>query len=167
MLKMTKIALAGAVAAAALVSTGANAATVSATAEVDILAPVTLAQTAGLDFGVVAAGAAAGTVTLPTGSDTRTCSLGLACVGTANRGAFNVTGANGYTIAVSVDASTTLDDGPGAGAPMTLNLASSATSVTGAGATPVAFHVGGTLTVGAAQASGTYTGNYNVSADYQ
>jgi hypothetical protein len=63
MLNKSKIALAGAIAAAALVSTGANAATQTATAEVDILAAVQLAQNDGLDLGVVASSAAAGTVT--------------------------------------------------------------------------------------------------------
>lgn len=163
MLKMSKVALAGAIAAAAMVSTGANAATVSATAEVDILAPVTLSQTAGLDFGVVAAGAAAGTVSIPTGSDVRTCSVGLACVGAAQRGAFSVTGANTYTVAITVAASTSLT---GPGAAMALALTPSVNSIVATGAAQT-FHVGGTLTVGAAQAAGTYTGNYNVSADYQ
>jgi len=157
-----KIALLGA-AAIAMVSTGANAATVSATAEVDILAPVTLSQTATLDFGVVAAAAAAGTVQLPNNSDTRVCSVGLACVGAANRGAFSVTGANTYTVVVTVDASTTLT---GAGAPMTLNLDPSVSTLVATGAAQT-FHVGGTLTVGASQAAGTYLGTYNVSADYQ
>ena len=163
MLNKSKVALLGAFAAAAMVSTGANAATVSATAEVDILAPVTLAQTAGLDFGVVAAGAAAGTVTLTPVSDVRTCSVGLACVGAAQRGAFSVVGAATYNVVITVDASTTLT---GAGAPMSLNLTPSTAGVLATGL-PQTFHVGGTLTVGAAQAAGTYTGNYNVSADYQ
>lgn len=165
MLKTSKIALAGAIAAAAMVSTGAHAATVSATAEVDILAPVTLVQSAGLDFGVVG-GAVAGTVTIGTGADTASCSVGLMCAGTSRRGAFNVTGASGYTVTITVDAATTLDDA-GAGAPMALSLTPSTTSVVGAGATLVPFHVGGVLSINAAQAAGTYTGNYNVSADYQ
>lgn len=157
-----KIALLGA-AAFAMVSTGANAATVSATAEVDILAPVTLSQTAGLDFGVVAAAAAAGTVTLTSASDVRTCSVGLACVGAASRGAFAVVGANGYTVAVTVAPSTTLT---GAGAPMSLALTPSNAIIIATGLTQT-FYVGGTLTVGAAQVAGTYTGTYSVSADYQ
>ena len=163
MLNKSKVALLGAFAAAAMVSTGANAATVSATAEVDILAPVTLAQTAGLDFGVVAAGAAGGTVTMPTGSDVRTCSVGLTCVGAAQRGAFAVTGASTYTIAITVAASTTLI---GAGTPMVLALNPGAASVVATGL-PQTFFVGGTLTVGVAQTAGTYVGTYNVSADYQ
>lgn len=160
-----KIALLGA-AAAALVSTGANAATQTATAEVDIIAAVTLAQDQGLDFGVVASSAAAGTVTLPTGSNTRTCSAAVTCVGTANRGQFTVSNAaSGYLVGITVPASTTLDDG-GPGAAMTLTLTPSITSFTSTGASQV-FFVGGTLSVGAAQAAGTYTGTYNVSADYQ
>ncbi len=163
MLNKSKIALLGAFAAAAMVSTGANAATQTATAEVDILAPVTLTQTAGLDFGVVAAGAAAGTVTLPNSSNVRTCSAGLACVGAAQRGTFDVTGASSYTIDITVAASTSLT---GAGAPMSLTLNPSATSVVATGAAQT-FYVGGTLNVGASQVAGTYTGTYNVSADYQ
>ena len=157
-----KIALLGA-AAAAMISTGANAATISATAEVDILAPVTLTQTAGLDFGVVAAGAAAGSVTLTPASDVRTCSPGLACVGAANRGAFSVVGASGYNVIITVAPTTTLN---GPGAPMSLALVASTPSVIASGL-PQSFHVGGTLAVGAAQNAGTYLGTYSVSADYQ
>jgi Mat/Ecp fimbriae major subunit len=157
-----KIALMGA-AIAAMVSTGANAATATATADVEILAPVTLIQTAGLDFGTVAAGAASGTVTLPTGSNTRTCSVGLACVGAASRGAFEVTGVDTYVVDITVDASTVLT---GAGTDMNLTLDPGITSIVADG-TAQTFYVGGTLTVGAGQAAGTYTGNYNVSADYQ
>ncbi len=157
-----KIALLGA-AAIAMVSTGANAATATATAKVDILAPVTLSQTAGLDFGTVASGAAAGTVAIGTGADTRTCSAGLACVGASNRGAFSVVGASTYTVVITVAASTTLS---GAGAPMNLALTPSAATIVANGL-PQTFWVGGTLTVGAVQAAGTYTGTYSVSADYQ
>ncbi len=164
MLNKSKIALAGAIAAAALVSTGANAATQTATAEVDILAAVQLAQNDGLDLGVVASSAAAGTVTLPTASNTRTCSAGVTCVGTALRGRFTVSGAtSGYVVGVTVPASTTLSSGANS---MTLTLNPSITSFTSTGAAEV-FYVGGTLAVGANQAAGTYTGTYNVSADYQ
>lgn len=162
MLKMTKIALMGAIAAAAMVSTGANAATVSASAEVDILAPVQLQQMAGLDFGVIG-GAAGGTVTLPVGSDTRTCSVGLACASTSQRGRFEVIAANTYNVTIVVDAATTLNSG---GNSMSLTLTPSVNALVATGVAQT-FYVGGTLTVGAAQAAGTYTGTYNVSADYQ
>ncbi len=167
MLNKSKIALMGAIAAAGMVSTGANAATASASAEVDILAAVTVTQTAGLDFGIIAAAAVPGTVTIAAADGATNCSAGLACAGAPQRGAFAVTGANGLTITVTVDGSTTLDDGAGPGAAMNLVLNASTATVVGAGATAVPFHVGGVLTVGAAQAAGAYTGTYNVSADYQ
>jgi Mat/Ecp fimbriae major subunit len=157
-----KIALLGA-AVAALASTGANAATQTATAEVDIIAAVTLTQDAGLDFGVVASSAAAGTVTLPTGSNTRVCT-GVTCVGVAQRGQFTVSNATtGYNVGITVPASTSLT---GPGTAMSLALVPSSTGFTSTGA-PVVFYVGGTLSVGAGQVAGTYSGTYNVSADYQ
>jgi Mat/Ecp fimbriae major subunit len=157
-----KIALMGA-AIAAMVSTGANAATQTATAEVKIVAAVTLTQTAGLDLGVVAATAAGGTVTLPNTSNTRTC-VGVTCVGTAQRGTFSVAGATtGYVVLVTTAPTTSLT---GAGAPMALALSPSLVSFTSTGAAQT-FYVGGTLAVGANQVAGTYTGTYNVSADYQ
>ncbi len=158
-----KIALLGA-AMAAMVSTGANAATVTATADVEILAPVTLSQTTGLDFGIVAAGSSAGTVTMPIGSNTRTCSAGLACVGTATRGVFSVTGADTTTVVITVDASTTLSNGTAAD-DMNLTLDPSATSVTATGVAQT-FYVGGVLSVAASQTAGAYTGTYSVSAEY-
>jgi D-serine deaminase-like pyridoxal phosphate-dependent protein len=164
MLNKTKFALVGVVAAAAMASTGAQAATQTASAEVDIVAAVQLAQNDGLDFGVVASSGTAGTVVLPTASNTRVCSAGVTCVGTALRGRFTVSGATtGYVVAINVPATTTLASG---GNNMVLTLAPSMTSFTSAGA-PQIFFVGGSLAVGANQAAGTYTGSYNVSADYQ
>ena len=158
-----KIAMLGA-AVAALASTGANAATQTATAEVKIIAAVTLTQNVGLDLGTVASSAVAGTVALPTGSNTRTCSASVTCVGTATRGQFTVAGATAtYNVGITVPASTSLT---GAGAPMNLTLVPSMTSFTSTGAAQI-FYVGGTLSVGANQVAGTYTGTYNVSADYQ
>lgn len=165
MLKMSKVALAGAIAAAAMVSTGANAATVNADATVNILAAVELEQTAVLDFGVVG-GSVAGTVTIdPVAGDTAGCSPGLMCAGTSRPGAFTVEAANNYNVSISVAPSTSLT---GPGAPMALNsLTPSATTVLGAGATLVPFYVGGVLSINASQVAGTYTGQYNVTADYQ
>lgn len=163
MLNKTKIALIGAIAAAGMVSTGANAATQTATAEVRIITAVTLTQNVGLDLGVVAASAAGGTVTLPNTSNTRTCA-GVTCVGTASRGQFTVGGTTtGFVVLVNTPLTTTLT---GAGTAMNLALSPSLVSFTSTGAAQT-FFVGGTLAVGANQAAGTYTGTYNVSADYQ
>lgn len=164
MLNKTKFALLGVVAAAAMASTSAQAATQTASAEVDIVPAVTLAQNNALDLGIVATSGTAGTVTLPTGSDTRVCSTGVSCVGTALRGRFTVGGAaSGYVVAINVPTSTTLTSG---GNNMVLTHTPSMTSFTSTGA-PQIFFVGGSIPVAANQAAGTYTGTYNVSADYQ
>jgi Mat/Ecp fimbriae major subunit len=163
MLNKSKIALAGAIAAAALVSTGAQAATEIADARVEIIAPVTLLQTAQLDFGIVAPGAGAGTVTMGTGSGTPTCSAGLTCVGGGSRGTFDLTAAAGYSVDITVDTSTSLSNGAQS---MTLTLAPGAATIIANGGTQT-FYVGGSLAVGANQAAGTYVGTYDVSAEYQ
>lgn len=164
MLNKSKTALMGMVAVAAMASTGAHAATQTATAEVDIIAAVQLIQNDGLDFGVVASSSVAGTVALPATATTRTCSASVTCVGTALRGRFTVSNAaNGYTVGITVPTSTTLNSG---GNSMTLALAPSMASFVSNGAAQE-FFVGGTLNVGANQAAGTYTGTYSVSADYQ
>jgi Mat/Ecp fimbriae major subunit len=82
MLNKFKLALAGSVMAAAMLSSGAQAATATGTAKVEILVPVELSTVADLDFGLVASSASAGTVVLPTGSNTRACT-NVTCVGTA------------------------------------------------------------------------------------
>ena len=166
MLNKIKAALVAATAIAAFASTGAQAqaATQTADARVTILTAVQLAQNDVLDFGVVASGATAGTVTLPIGSNTRTCSASVTCVGTALRGRFTVTGAsNGYSVAITVPTSATLTSGTNT---MAVALTPSITGFTSTGAAQ-SFFVGGTLTVGASQAAGLYTGTYTVSANYQ
>ena len=159
-----KVALLGAMAVAALSSTGAQAATLSADAKATILSAVQLAQNDALDFGVVASSPTAGTVILPNGSNTRTCSAGVTCVGAALRGQFTVSGAaNGFVVTISVPATATLNSGTNT---MSAALTQSITGFTSTGASQ-AFFVGGTLSVGANQAAGVYTGLYTVSANYQ
>ncbi len=156
MLNKKKVALLGAMAAAAMASTGAQAATQNASAEVEIVAAVQLAINDTLDFGIIASSAAPATVTMPTASNARACGTGLTCVGTAQRGRFTVSGAtSGYVVAIIVPATTTLSAGGG-------NMTSFASL-----GVPQEFFVGGTLSVGANQAAGNYTGTYVVTADYQ
>ncbi len=165
MLNKIKFAIAGSVISAAMLSNAAFAATETASAEAEIIAAVELSPVTDLDMGLVAVGAAGGNVTLDATSGTRTCSAALTCVGTADRGSFQVTNASdGLVIDITVDASTTLT---GAGAPMALTLTPSATSITFDSAALETVFVGGDLAVGASQTAGVYTGTYNVSAEYQ
>lgn len=159
-----KIVFASAAAIAAMSSTAAFADTENATATVQILGAVNLQKFADLDLGTVAASSASGTVVLPTSSNTRTCNI-VTCVGTATRARFQVTAAtNGYVIDITHSPTASLT-GPGAAMPLT--LAASTAAVTFNSASLQDIFVGGTLTVGANQAAGTYNGTFNVTADYQ
>ncbi len=165
MLNKLKTAIAGSVVAAAMVSNAAYAETEVASAEAEIIAAVELTLVDSLDLGLIAVGAAGGTVNLDEANGTRTCSTELTCVGGSTRGSFQVTNAaDGLTVDLTVDASTTLT---GAGAPMNLALTPSATSIVFDAANIETVFVGGVLTVGASQTAGVYSGNYNVTAEYQ
>jgi Mat/Ecp fimbriae major subunit len=164
MLNKFKMALAGSVMAAAMLSSGAHAATATGTAKVEILVPVQLSTVADLDFGLVAASGAAGTVTLPVTSNTRSCSANVVCVGTASRGSFQVTNAsNGQVIQLSATNATLT----GPGTSMVVTTALSNASITFNSASLQTVNVGGTLAVGVNQAAGNYTGSFTVTAQYQ
>lgn len=164
MLNKMKILIAGVAAAAAMSSTAAYADTENATATVQIIGAVNLQKFADLDFGTIASAATAGTVALPTASNTRTCTT-VTCVGTASRARFQVVAAtNGYVIAISHSPTVSLT---GPGTAMSATLASSAASITFNSASLQDIFVGGTLNVGANQAAGTYNGSFTVTADYQ
>lgn len=163
MLNKIKIALATSAVAVAMLSSGAQAATATGTAKVEILTPVTLSTVSDLDFGLVAAGASTGTVTLPTGTNTRACS-NVTCLGTATRGSFQVSNAGqGQVIQLSTTNATLT--GPGASMLVTTSL--SASTVTFDSAALETVYVGGALSVGLNQAAGNYTGSFTVTANYQ
>lgn len=155
-------------------NTAANAqATASATATAVIITPITITKTVDMHFGNVAVGATGGTVVL-TPAGTRTPNGGVtlpATVGTPAAASFNVTGQASYTYAISLPSTaTTISSGANN---MTVDTWVSNPSGTGtlAVGTPgtQTVTVGATLTVGAAQAAGTYvsatpfdvTVNYN------
>jgi Mat/Ecp fimbriae major subunit len=166
MLNKMKLLLAGSIAAASLVSGAAHAATETATAEAEILTPVALSAVSDLNFGLIAASAAQGTVTLPLTSDTRACSAEVICVGTdATRASFEVTAASsGQVIALDIPTAVTLTST--AGDTMAVALTASATSITFDPAALETVYIGGTLSVGASQAAGLYSGEFDVTADY-
>jgi Mat/Ecp fimbriae major subunit len=166
MLNKIKFALAGTIAAAAMVSGAANAATQNATAEAEIITPVALSSVTLLDFGLIASSADEGTVALG-GSDTRTCSSEVVCVGTASRGKFNVSAAAaGQVIALGFTDDTISLTGPAGSTPMEVSLSLSTSQITFDAAALEDVFVGGTLTVGGGQAAGEYSGTYQVTADY-
>lgn len=169
--KFMKAVLAGtAVAALGFGSTGAQAATASATANATILAPVTLTNNLSLEFGTIVPDAVGGTVTIDH-AGAQTCSGALVCSGTTRAAQFTATATIGQTIDIDVPVTTATLNRSGGGASMlvsNLNLVGnvSATSVAMVGASYV-FTVAGQLAVSGSQMAGVYQGSFNVNADYQ
>jgi hypothetical protein len=170
MINKMKLALASAVIATGMVSNAAYAATEQADATVQVLAAVQLTAVSDLDFGVVAASAAGGTVTIGASGTATPVATGVTAISGGAAASFKVAQAsNGETIAFSVSNPTALA-GPGTSIPLSgLTLSQSTlvyNSSLGLAAQP-SIYVGGTISIGANQTAGTYTGTFDVTADYQ
>jgi Mat/Ecp fimbriae major subunit len=163
--RFTKTALVGTVFAAAIASTGAQAATATATAKAEILQQVTVTKNTDLDYAVIVTGAAASSVTV-TPAGARTCGAGLVCTGTVTAADFSVVGTVGKVVTISAPATVSLVSG---GNTMSSTLVGSASTLTiSATAANNKFQYGGTLTVAANQADGVYTSApFTVTVNYQ
>lgn len=132
----------------------------STTATATIVGPLVVVKTADLAFGKIAPGAGAVTVTP---AAVRSTTGPLLMGGLVTAASFNVTGDNSAAYAITFSTGNTLT---GPGAPMPLGTfienATNTLSVTGA----ETFQVGATLTVGAAQVVGAYTGTFDVIVAY-
>ncbi len=147
---------------AAIVFAGsASAQSVSATGNATILQALTLTEDVELDFGRILAAVGSGTVTV-TQAGAQSC-VTVTCFNDAIAAEFTVTGTAGETVDVTTDAAYTLT---GPGVDMAATTDAPATATIGGGGN-VTFNVGGQLTVGASQAAGDYSGNYNVTVAYQ
>ena len=148
------------------IASAASAATDTATAEAEIIAAldVTLDTTRNtLDFGTIAESGAGGTLML-TPAGAATCGSGLVCAGTTETPNFDIDGEAAAAVNISLTSNNiTLTSGANSmGVALTLSAATLVLSGTGTGT----FDVGGTLTVGANQAVGTYTGSLEVNVVY-
>lgn len=153
------------------VAAQAHAASTTATASATVIAPIGVSSTGSLAFGKIAAAATPGSITVST-NGTRTASVASAS-GTASAVTFDITGEANATYTIDTSATTNLTSGSDS---MTLALVS---DFSGAGATTgvqgsgtldgtgkQTLHVGGTLTVGANQPAGAYTGTVSVAVAY-
>jgi hypothetical protein len=144
----------------------ANTATASANAAARIVSPIAIAKTTDLNFGDVVAGGAAGTVVVtPAGARGAGGGATLGSGAAVTAAAFNVTGQANATYAITLPGSATVTSGVNT---MTVNTFTSNPTPTGtlsAGGSQ-ALAVGATLQVGANQATGTYTGTFDVTVAY-
>ncbi|MBP6379548.1 DUF4402 domain-containing protein [Sphingorhabdus sp.] len=166
MINKMKLALAGAIVATGMVSNAAYAATEQADATVQVLAAVQLSAVTDLDFGVVAASAAGGTVSLGAASGATPSATGVIAISGGAPASFQVTQAtNGEVIDLTVGNPAPLT-GPGADIALS-GLTLSNASITFNSASLQTVYVGGTISLNPNQVAGTYTGTFDVTAEYQ
>ncbi len=166
MINKMKLALAGAVIATGMMSNAAYAATQQADATVQVLAAVQLSAVSDLDFGVVAASAAGGTVSLGASASAVPVGSGVIAISGGSAASFQVTQAtNGEVIDLTVGNPAPLT-GPGANIALS-GLTLSNNSITFNSASLQTIYVGGTISLNPNQVAGTYTGSFDVTAEYQ
>lgn len=157
---------AAAIGVAALAAAPASAATVTASASVNVVKPVQLTKLGDLNFGTVTfAGGSSGSATVTISQlGAVTCPAGATCTGTPAAARFNIQGTNKMTALLTVP-STTLSNGTDS---MTFTpVAPTSIYLPNSGAPGIDFAVGGSISIGAANAGGTYSGSISVTADYQ
>lgn len=144
----------------------ASAATTSSNSHAQILTAITITNDVQLEFGNIVASAAAGTVTVsPAGVRSALLGATLASGITATAASFTVTGDADATYAVGLPlTATSIDSGANSMSVDTYTSASTGSGVLLLGTDTLT--VGATVHVGISQASGSYTGTFDVSANY-
>ena len=154
----------------------ATADVIDGTASAVVITPLTVTETTALDYGSIAGGSTAGSVTMSSaGTISAAGGATFVSASASNQATFDITGELNTAITVTLTtAGAQLDDGAGGGAVMALGTFSNTalpTTTDGAGA--ATFDVGATLSVGANQAAGSYTtalgagAPYTVTVNYQ
>lgn len=141
----------------ASVASAQTSATATATATAEIITPISIANTADLDFGVFASPTAAVNATVAADA-AGTYSGSATQIGSTVSAKFDVDGHPSATYAVTIPASVDLVSGLNS---MTATLTYDCETNSGCTAIPAGgsdvLYVGGTLGIGAGQASGVYT----------
>ena len=148
------------------VNAQATSATDDATATARIITPITLTNTQGLAFGNIASSSSIGTVTItPAGVRSHTGGVTPSAIGTYNNAIYTATGEPNATYSITLPASVTISSGSNN---MTVNNFTSDPTPTGllSGAGSQTINVGATLNIGASQATGNYSGTYDVTIAY-
>lgn len=156
-----------AVAASVLFSSAAFAASTNGNASATVLAPLTITAGAGMDFGNVAGATGSATTVVLTPAGATSSGDGATVGGTSAAGAFTVTGDDSLTYDISLPASTTLTGGSGPAITVNNFTSSKTGNSSNTSGGNDSFTVGATLNLSDGQGSGTYTGTYAISVDYQ
>ena len=141
----------------------AQAAEATGTASATVLQPVTVAKIADLDFGKIVSGPSASTVSLsPAGLFQ--CGTGITCLDSHSAARFSVSGVPGHLVNIQSDSQIMLSTT--GGQKMQVALETSAKTMKLNRGSNNFIDVGGTLSVGAFQAEGVYTGLFTITVNY-
>jgi hypothetical protein len=148
----------------------AQAATQTSTIRTTLRKPVTIALLRDLDFGRVVATATAGTVTIDPDTATRSVTGGaIAAAGSPQTARFRIVATPATLVIITRNALPVLTrSGGGATMPVTLlTMNGTANPITTPASGTFDIDIGGTLSVAANQADGSYSGTFQMNADYQ
>lgn len=140
-------------------------ATTPATARAQIVKPLVLTSSQNIDFGTILLTAVTGATAVSISqAGAITCGTGLTCSATGKQALFNVAGSNNQVVKIITTAAN-ISNG-------TTNLlftpsAPASVLLTNSGAPGTNFSVGGAFSIDPATTDGVYTGNLNVTVDYQ
>jgi hypothetical protein len=158
-----------AAATAAAIGVPASAATVTAQAKANVVKPLTISSVQDLDLGTIllANGSWAGATVILTRGGALTCPAPLTCSGTTQVAIYNIAGSKQQSVSITVP-NVTLVNQSDSTKTLTLVPDNQATvTLANSGAPGSNVPIGGSITVDSTTADGTYTGTFNVTADYQ
>ena len=165
---MKKVLLGAMVLAAVSLAQSVNAQSASASfnASARIVTPISIAKVTDMNFGDVVPSGSAGTVVLSTaGARSVTGGANLGNASGTSAATFTVSGQGLSTYAITLPAAANITSGANTMSVGTFTSNPSGTGTLAAGGTQ-ALALGATLSVGASQATGSYTGSFNVSVVY-
>ena len=140
--------------------------TQSANINAQINNPIVLANTSALDFGTITPSVGATIVVIDPAGTVNGATTAIGLGGTPTAAGFTVSGLSNQTYAVVLPTNGTITLA-GPGTPMAVDdFLDNATGTISGGGGPDAFGVGATLTVGANQTSGSYSGSFDVTVSY-
>jgi len=144
----------------------AHAASTTIQANAKVVKPLTLAGKQNLDFGTITLSGSTGTYTVAISqAGSITCPSGATCAGTARPAILNVQGSNAQVVRITVANTNLVNSVDGSTIPFTPDAPPTIT-LTNSGAPGRDFNVGGSIAV-PSTADGTYSGNVEVTVDYQ
>lgn len=149
--------------AATTIGADALAASATGTANATVIVPISISAGTALNFGTFAANSTGGTVVITTANArSATGSVALSATTPGVAGTFTVTGNAGSTFAITNPGAFNVTSGANTMSVSLTGLASTGTLTAGT----ATIQVPGTLTVGASQAPGSYSGTYAMAVEY-